>query len=127
MSEVDIDGLLDRYQAVWGEADADKRRELVAAMWAPDGRYYSHDHEFVGHEGIETAVTQNYEGFISQGFTFKVGEEVIAHHGTARVTWDLIQDESGAVVGVGEQILLLADDGRIAVEYQYMPSLKPAS
>jgi hypothetical protein len=127
MADVDIDRLVDRYQAAWGEADEQKRRELVAEVWSPDGRYAGHEHEFIGHDGIAAVLTKNYEDFISNGFTFKVGAEVIAHHGTVRLTWDLIQDQSGQTVSVGEQIILLAEDGRIATEYQYMPTPPQAS
>ncbi len=63
--------IVERYIAAWNEKDAQRRRELVEALWAPDGRYTDPLADARGPEeiaGLIGAVQQQFPDF-----TFTLG------------------------------------------------------
>lgn len=116
----DIDDLMDRYQAVWNEKDAENRHTLVTELWAEDGAYVNGSEEHKGHAAIEQAVLRAYEDFVSKGFVFRLASAVSAHHAGVTFTWDMVPTGGDEVAAIADEFLVLDDAGHIKLDYQFM-------
>jgi hypothetical protein len=116
-----LDELVDRYVAVWNEPDADRRRECIAALWAEDGAHFTPSLEARGYRALEARVTGAYEKWVKAGgFVFRSARNVETHHAGVRFNWEMVPAAGGAPAAVGFDFLVLADDGRIRLDYQFL-------
>ena len=116
--------IVDRYIAVWNEKDAQRRRELVDALWAQDGRYTDPLADARGREeiaGLIGAVQQQFPDFV-----FTLGGPVDTHHGQARFTWHLGPDEAPEPAVVGFDVAVLDGDGHIGSVYGFLDKVPTA-
>ncbi len=113
--------LVDRYVAVWNEPDADRRRTAIGRLWSEDAVQFTPSLEARGHRELEARVTVAHEKWVrSGGFVFRSVNNVEAHHGAVRFNWEMVSAAGGAVAAVGFQFLVLGDDGRIRLDYQFL-------
>lgn len=116
-----IDELAARYTAVWNEPDPAARDAAVAGLWSADARACIAVHEYAGLDAIRQWVTASYEDFVAkQGFVFRPHGPAEAHHDGVRIRWEMAPAAGGDPVSVGVQFLLLAADGRIQSDYQFI-------
>jgi hypothetical protein len=132
--------LADRYVALWNEPDPDRRRELVADLWTEDGGHILQPPEEVrevaarpgiglaarleasGHAELEARAASAYEEFIAPGeFRFRRRDDVERLADVVKFHWEMVSTE-GQVAGVGLEFLVLAADGRIRRDYQFIES-----
>ena len=105
-----IQETINDYGAAWNETDEAKRRALIDACWAEDGRYCDPVSDGRGREALA--------GFISNmhaqqtGARIELTSGVDQHHDQIRFAWAFVQDGKRVIEGVdvGE----LAPDGRLA-------------
>jgi len=88
--------LVDRYVAVWNESDADHRRKGIEQLWAEDGAHFTPSLEARGYRALEARVAG------------------------VRFNWEMVPATGGAVAAVGFEFLVLGDDGRIRLDYQFL-------
>ena len=132
--------LADRYVALWNEADADRRRAAIADLWTEEGAHILQPPQEMrelaagpgigltatlearGHSALETRATAVYEAFSSAGdFRFQRRDDVERLADVVKFTWEMVS-RAGNVAGVGLEFLILAPDGRIARDYQFIES-----
>jgi hypothetical protein len=124
-AEFDLDRFVTRYVAMWNEPDPAARRDLVEALWMPDGVNFTRSMEVRGHAALERRVRDSYEKWVRDGGCFFRPSSVHAlaadgHHGALRLHWDMLSVSGGGVLSLGLEILLLSDDGRIRQDYQFI-------
>jgi SnoaL-like protein len=115
-----VEAILDFYTQAWNEGDPGKRHDLVARLYAADAYYANQGNEFPGIAEVERALTRNYDGFLSKGFTFEIADGAAAHHGSVRVTWRMLAPDGVTVAAAGMQFLILDDDGLVTRDYQFI-------
>lgn len=116
----DIEQFADRYMAVWNEADAELRYKSITELWGEDGAQFTRAREVHGHQALFERISTNYETFVkTRGFLFRLSGEVIAHHQAVKLSWEMVPTNGDEVAGVGVIFLLLRDDGRIHLDYQF--------
>lgn len=138
MTDIDLKDLTDRYVAVWGEPDPERRRAAVREIWSPRGVHVlqaPHDIrqaakglgfdrvvlEARGHDELEARVTRAYEEFVAPGtFVFRSRGDAERLHDLVKFRWEMVPHDGGDVAGVGLEILVLGDDGRIVSDYQFI-------
>jgi hypothetical protein len=132
----DPNELADRYAAVWMEPDGDRRRDAIAELWSEDAIhvlqptqevYEAADERAVnptwqvrGHHELEARVTSAYEDFVASGqmsFRSRGGAKRLGDVVTWR--WEAVSP-GGEVLGGGLEFVILAADGRIATDYQFV-------
>jgi hypothetical protein len=123
---MDIANLIDRYVATWNEVDPAMRRKRVEAVWSGGASLYNRAFEYHGHDGVEQAVTRSYDLFVARGFRFGARGEPATHHRAIRFSWEMIAAD-GEVDSLGQQFLLLGEDGRVQLDYQFIDAPQPTS
>ena len=114
--------IIDRYLATFNETDAARRRELLGALYTPNGTYTDPHVDLCGPERIVAFIAQTQERF--PGVTFTLGGPVDAHHNQARFQWHAGPDGApDAYVGFD---VIVADDGQIRNVYGFMDAAPAA-
>jgi SnoaL-like domain len=114
--------LVTQYLEAFNETDADRRRQLVEALYTPDCTYTDPHVDLRGAEQIDGFIEQTHERF--PGFTFTLGSAIDAHRNQARFQWHAgPADTPDAYVGFD---VILGEDGRIRNVYGFMDAAPPA-
>jgi hypothetical protein len=132
----DPNELAERYTAVWMEPDGDRRRKGIADVWSEDAIHVLQPTQEVyeaaaeravnptwqvrGHDELEARVTKAYDDFVATGqmsFRVQPGAKRLGDVVTWR--WDGVSPD-GEVLGAGLEFVILAADGRIATDYQFV-------
>jgi hypothetical protein len=134
----DAKGLVDRYVALWMEANRDIRRRIIRELWAPHGTHVLEPPREIrdaasalgfrtpalearGYEALEARVTRAYEEFIAPGrFVFRSRDNASRLRDVVKFGWEMVPVGGGAVAAVGLEILLLDHQERIEVDYQFI-------
>jgi len=128
--------LAERYSAVWMEPDDERRRRLIAELWSADAIhvlqptqevYEAADERAVnptwqvrGHDELEARVSKAYEDFVATGqMTFRVRDGAKRLGDVVTWRWEGVSPD-GEVLGAGLEFVILAADGRIATDYQFV-------
>jgi len=116
--------LVDRYVALWNEADDELRAKTVEDMYTTDAVYvmYARD-PFVGHRAITRQITYAHRLYTPMGYTFKSSHNAVGHHNLVRFNWVMLSRETGGVEIVGLDVMVLDDSGRIRADYQFHEKL----
>jgi hypothetical protein len=130
--------LTDRYVSIWNEPDSDARNRTIRELWTEDGAHVLQPPEEMrataatlgmepkleirGHRALEARVARSHEEFVASGqFTFRSQGDATRIGDVVKFHWEAI-DADGRVAGVGLDFLVLDDDGRIRVDYQFIES-----
>jgi hypothetical protein len=130
--------LAEKYVALWNEPDADRRRRMIAKLWAEDGRHILQPPQEIraiaaqpgiamtailqaqGYEEIEARATSVYEHWVgSEGLSFRARDDADRLADVVKLHWDAVAKD-GTVFAVGLSFLVLAADGRIERDYTFI-------
>jgi hypothetical protein len=136
----EAEALADRYVALWSEADPDRRRRMIAELFTEDGTYILQPPqemreiaarpgiglaailEAAGHAELEARASSVYEEFIARGgFELRRRDDVDRVAELVKFRWEMVSADGG-IAGVGLALLMLATDGRIRRDYQFIES-----
>lgn len=118
----DAEQLVTQYIETFNETDADRRRAMLNALYAPDCTYTDPHVDLEGPEQIDGFIEQTHERF--PGVTFTLGGAVDAHHDQARFQWHAgPADAPDAFIGFD---VIIAEDGRIRSVYGFMDAAPAA-
>ena len=128
----------ERYVALWNEPDADRRRRMIAELWAEDGRHILQPPQEIraiaaqpgigmtaileaqGYEEIEARAASAYEHWVgSEGLSFRGRDDADRLGDVVKLHWDAVAKD-GTVFAVGLSFLVLAADGRIERDYTFV-------
>ncbi len=126
------------YVALWNEPDADRRRRMIARLWAEDGRHVLQPPQEIveiaaqpgiamtaileaqGHEAIEARASSVYEHWVgSEGLSFRGRDDADRLGDVVKLHWEAVARD-GTVFAVGLSVLILAADGRITRDYTFI-------
>lgn len=117
----DLNDFARRYIALWIESDAERRRDAIAGLFAPDAAHYTPSQEIHGHVELHRRITTAYEKWVKPGdFTFRAVANANGHHNTVRFNWQMVRVRSGEVDSVGFDFVVLDDRGLIKSDYQFI-------
>lgn len=129
--------LATRYVAVWNESDADARRKAIEELWTEDGVHLLEPPEEIvkrateigvtatlearGHDELVRRVTRAYDEFVAPGqYEFVPHGEPAALRDLVKLRWAMVPAGGGEALAIGIDLLLLAPDGRILTDYQFI-------
>lgn len=105
---MDTSDLIDRYCQVWTEPDADRRKELLASVWAEGATYTD--------PSVHAANAVELLAHIAKVQARRPGAKVLRtssvdiHHGIARFAWHVVE-ANGKQLPEGLDIAFLTPDG----------------
>jgi hypothetical protein len=130
--------LAEKYVALWNEPDADRRRRMIAELWAEDGRHILQPPQEIrkiaaqpgiamtailearGYEQIEARAASAYEHWVgSEGLSFRGRDDADRLGDVVKLHWEAVAKD-GTVFAVGLSFLVLAADGRIERDYTFI-------
>jgi hypothetical protein len=128
--------LVDRYVAIWNESDAGRRRSAVTELWTEDAIHLLEPPEDVrlaaaalevtssfqarGHQELEARVARAYQEFVAPGqFAFRSQGNAARLGDVVKFNWEMVSS-SGEVAAVGLEFMILAADGRVRLDYQFI-------
>lgn len=114
--------LVDVHLEAYAEPDRARRTELLAQVWADDGRLLDPPFDGTGVAGIADLVDTVLEHFPAH--TFRRTTAVDEHHGIARYGWELVAADGTVAVG-GTDVAEVAD-GRLTRIVGFFGDLTPA-
>ncbi|MDG6108617.1 hypothetical protein [Dactylosporangium aurantiacum] len=138
MTDNDTQDLIDRYVAVWGEADDGRRAAAVRALWTDDAFHVLRAPQELrqaaaalgfdrlelqarGHAELEVRVARAYREFVAPGtFTFRARGDGERLRDVVTFRWEMVPRAGGDPAGAGLEVLVLGTDGRIARDYQFI-------
>jgi hypothetical protein len=115
-----IEATLDRYVSVWNEPHVERRRALIAELWAPDAVYANAATAYRGHEEIAVGVSRSHDRWVGSGHRFAAAGVAGAHHDVARFVWHMFGPGGGEPVSVGTNFITFDDAGRIVADMQFI-------
>lgn len=122
---INRNAIVDRFVAMWNEHDPVARRQAIEEVYAPDAEYLMFANDpIVGHDAIATQVDYAHNLYYDQGYSFRSSHNADGHHNLVRFTWVLVNTETGELERNGSELFVLAPDGRIQHDYQFL--IKPA-
>lgn len=104
-----------RYLDAFNEADADRRRELLSALYTADCTYTDAHVDLRGVDHFDGVIAQTQERLL--GLTFTLGSPIDAHHNQARFQWHAGPDDKPDTY-VGFDVIV-TEDGRIRNVYGF--------
>ena len=130
--------LAERYLALWNEPDGDRRRRMIANLWAEDGRHILQPPQEIraiaaqpgiamtailearGYAQIEARAASVYEHWVgSEGLSFWGRDDADRLGDVVKLHWKAVAKD-GTVFAVGLSFLVLAADGRIERDYTFI-------
>jgi hypothetical protein len=113
--------LAQRYIHIWNETDPAGRRAQVAGLWIENGTHYVRTREVHGHAELETRVSMSHQTNVAERhYRFELAGGVEQLRDMVKFNWRMVPDGGGAIAATGLIVLLLADDGRIRIDYQFI-------
>lgn len=113
--------LAERYVALWNLSEAGARRDAIASLWVPSGEHYVRTLQAKGYEALEQRVASSHEKNVrGNGFRFIATGDAQLLRDTVMFHWQMVPAAGGPVAALGLEFLLLAEDGRIAIDYQFI-------
>jgi hypothetical protein len=123
----DAAAFADRYLAVWNEPDAQQRRTDVENLWVPDGGHYSYSFARKGYDELDDRVSGAYERWVNEGgYVFRSANDASGRDDVVKFHWEMAPAAGGDVVSVGFDVVILAGDGRMEVDYQFVEPPSPS-
>jgi hypothetical protein len=121
MDDNKIEEFAARYLAVWHEPDPGAREAAVADLWSADAQMCTGANEHVGRDAITRRVTVAHDKFVAeQRCVFRPLGPAETHHDGVRIRWEMAPAAGGDAVSGGTQFVLLDDEGRARVDYQFI-------
>src|ERR671930_2344871 len=122
--------LAEKYVALWNEPDADRRRRMIAELWAEDGRHILQPPQEIrgiaaqpgiamtailkaqGYEEIEARAASAYEHWVgSEGLSFRGRDDADRLGDVVKLHWEAVATD-GTVFAPGLSIIARAAEVR---------------
>jgi hypothetical protein len=121
MTMSDAQDIAGRYIHIWNETDSAARRAQIASLWIEDGTHYVRAREVHGHADLEVRVATSHQTNVAdKGYRFELAGGIEPLRDMVKFNWRMVPNGGGAVAATGLIVLLLADDGRIRTDYQFI-------
>ncbi|MBY8875208.1 nuclear transport factor 2 family protein [Micromonospora sp. PLK6-60] len=110
--------LVDRYLAVWNEADGDARTAAVGDLFTPDATYTDPLAEVRGHEQISAVIAGVQQTF--PGHVLRPHGPVDGHHDVIRFGWELVPAAGGEPIVIGFDVAVRDAEGRVCAVHGFL-------
>ena len=115
--------LAERYVAAWNEPDAARRRAAITRLWTADGQHYVDTRQAIGYAALEQRIRGSHEkDVVGAGNRFPAVQDARRLRDAVIFHWQMLPANSETVLATGLEVLIVYDEGRILVDYQFVVS-----
>lgn len=114
---MDMQHIAQRYIDSFNEKDPQRRRQLLAELWTPDGCYLDPNHSLQGWDELNEAIGEAQQHF--PDYLFHLGGNVDSHHNTARFAWHFNAPGDPEPLIIGFDVIVV-DNDRIRQVYGFL-------
>jgi SnoaL-like domain len=119
----DAQQLADRYVAAWNATDPATRRDAIRNLWTEDGQHYVDTRQAVGYTALEERIRGSHnKNVLTAGNRFRAVRDARRLRNAVTFHWEMLPADSETVLATGLEVLIVNDDGRILVDYQFVVS-----
>jgi hypothetical protein len=120
MTTAEMELLAALYVGMWNEPHPMRRRAIIASLFSDDVQHFTKSQEAHGHAGMEQRVIGSHDKWVRDGgCEFRVIGQANGHHDMVRFGWQMVPAGGGAALALGSDVVILAEDGRIRLDYQF--------
>ena len=120
MTTAEMELLAARYVGMWNEVDPVRRRAIIASLFSDNVAHFTKSKTAHGHAGMEQRVIGSHDNWVRDGgCEFRVTGQPNGHHDVVRFGWQMVPAGGGAPIALGSDVVILAEDGRIRLDYQF--------
>jgi hypothetical protein len=120
--QIETERVVRAYEQVWAERDAVRRRSLMAESMTRDVEILGPGYDFKGYDAVAQEVERMHREH--PGVRAAVTSGLDVHHNLVRFAFAVVQFD-GSIIKEGEDVLLLAPDGRIRKVLTFFGVLPP--
>lgn len=121
MDKAELDDFIQRYVAMWHEADPSARRRAVASLFAENAENYTGKSVSRGVDEICARVQRAHDEWVEKrSFVFVPTDNLDEHHNVIKFFWQMVPASGGPTESVGLDIFVLDGDDKIRVLYQFI-------
>lgn len=111
--------LAERYLRSCGEPGAERRRALIADLWAENCAFFSENAEAQGRDALAKEMDTASRARAAQELALSPPERSQHHHNVVHVAWRVVPRAVGTPTSKTSTLLVLDESGRIASAYQF--------
>lgn len=115
-----VEDLIERYVRAWNDPDAERRTCELEALYTDEGCIVTQSDLFEGIDAVIGHVGDVFDGFIGSGTNVFRSGGAVGHHHCVLFRWELVERADGQLADAGMNTFLLAQDGRIVGDYQFV-------
>ncbi len=120
---LDAQTLADRYVAAWNETDASRRRDAIAALWAPNGQPQAQAPATRGFGSLGRLIlASSGKDAGRDGVRFRVAPNARQRRDVVTFRWEMLLADSDTVLASGLEFLIVDEDGRILSDHPFAPA-----
>jgi uncharacterized protein len=108
-----------KYLACRDEADAARRRTLIAELWAENGALLREDTEAQGLDEVANAIEAAHRGLLATNPVVSAADGSQHHHNVAHLAWRVTPEDGGAPISTTSALLVFDYEGRIGTAYEF--------
>lgn len=120
MTARELDAFIEQYMAIWHETDTERRRALVARLFADDAENVTGRSVSRGHDEIHARVKRSHdEWVVAKGRVFEPTGNHVSQHHLVKFFWKMVPKDGGPTEALGLDVFVLNEAGRIRALYQF--------
>lgn len=116
----EAESFANRYLAVLREDNERVRRNRMIELWASDAVCVGEQAVTYGHTDLLNRLRDAQSAHVQKGSIFVSGKASQAHHNFVTFRWQIENRESRAMTRSGSELIILDENGRIRVDYQFL-------
>lgn len=116
----EAESFANRYLAVLREDDEQIQRNRIIQLWASDAVCVGEQAVTYGHTDLLNRLRGPQAARVQKGSVFVSGQASQAHHNFVTFRWQIENRESRALATSGSELIILDENGRIRVDYQFL-------
>jgi hypothetical protein len=121
----DAADLAEKHLRLFNEADAERRRALIAELWADSGTFFNTDTEARGLDELIKEIETANRTRAARGLVLSAAERSQHHHNVAHIGWRVGPSEGGTSTNKISTLIVFDESGRISSCYEFNEPVTP--
>ena len=123
----DYHAICARWISIWNELDEEARVAQAPEIWTLEASHFAPGFEGHGLKAIKERVQAAHNRFVKQAGCVIRSADYAGYGNALRILWEIAPAAGGTPIATGSEFLLLDDDGKARLDYQFNDPQKEKS